>query len=99
MGNFFSKKPIKNDDVMELLLNNRNNDLYNSIQNTQDSVSCIRERVFALEENTGTNIQLLSKDIHIIDDKIKDLEGKIDEVLQINRILAKKIQESEEIDY
>ncbi len=95
MGNFFSKRKPRNCDNMELLLSSNTTDFYNNIQSTNDSISYVREKVFILEESTGTNIQLLSRDIHLLDNKIKALEEKVDETLQINRILAKKVQETD----
>ena len=100
-----SRNYYKGIDTMELLETHyngnekENNDkIWETIDETKSELSNTNNVIKYIEENTSENIKLLSTDIHHINEAVSSLKtelvgvkAELSEALQINRILAKKL--------
>ncbi len=108
MGNFFSRNSMRKSmrksyyagvDTMQLLDNNTDTDqIWETLNETKLELSNTNNVIKYIEEQTSSNIKLISTDLHHISENFLNLKGeyddlkkKLDEVIQINRILANKV--------
>lgn len=92
-------------EIMQMTNFDENEELKEKIQenkiliNTNESeLSNFKKILQFLEQNTSENLKLLSNDIHHLNNEIidlkknnLDLQAKCDEVIQINKLLAKQL--------
>ena len=104
MGNYFSRHKAKYNgvDTRQLLehedIPDNFEDIRSIITETKSELSNTNNMIKYIEEQTSQNIQLISNDLHHIHEEFneiksenKELKEKLEEVLKINRILGKKI--------
>ena len=96
---------LNDSEIMQMTNFNENEELKNNIEenrslinNNESELSNFKKILQYLEQNTSENLKLLSNDIHHLNDEITDLkkqnidlQTKCDEVLQINKLLAKQL--------
>ena len=86
-------------DTMQLLENNNDTDqIWETLNETKLELSNTNNVIKYIEEQTSSNIKLISTDLHHISENFLNLKGeyddlkkKLEEVIQINRILANKV--------
>ena len=86
-------------DTMQLLENNNDTDqIWETLNETKLELSNTNNVIKYIEEQTSNNIKLISTDLHHISENFLNLKGeyddlkkKLEEVIQINRILANKV--------
>ena len=110
MGNLFSRSSMRKSmrksyyagvDTMQLLENNNDTDtdqIWETLNETKLELSNTNNVIKYIEEQTSSNIKLISTDLHHISENFldlkceyDDLKKKLEEVIQINRILANKV--------
>ena len=92
-------------DTMHLLDTNENSEneiIWDILNETKLEISNTNNVIKYIEEQTSDNIKLISTDLHVISEnfvKLKnehaELKDRLEEVLQINRILANKVKKEE----
>ena len=107
MGNILkiNKKNINDSLKQNLLEDNKTTEFENNLYNLKVSYDELLNRVKTLEDNSVTNIKTLSKDLHYLNDKYKDfdnkietldnkietLDNKIESVIEVNKMLIKRL--------
>jgi hypothetical protein len=92
-------------DTMQLLDTNENSEsekIWDTLNETKSELSNTNNIIKYIEQQTSDNIKLISTDLHHISEnflKLKhehsELKDRLEEVLQINRILANKVTKPE----
>ena len=61
------------------------------VQNNSNELLALQNKLYNLEEETSSNIKLLSDDIHHLNNNFTDFKKELDIISNTNKILVKKI--------